>query len=107
MYKQIVACTLVVTGLCTAALAQEPGAPESAAPTEEDKLAVLPEFIAIDANEDGMIDQPEADTLAEVLKEEYSLEFQFAAVDRSEDGLINVREYVAYDAALAERLGIA
>jgi Ca2+-binding EF-hand superfamily protein len=101
MNKKLLAAALVLAGFATVGAAQE------GAGTEEEKLAVLPEFKAVDANEDGMIQASETEALAKELEEEYSIEFRFEVVDENRDGQINTVEYVAYDAMLAERLGIA
>jgi len=100
MKEQLMAAALIATGFGLVAVAQE-GAPE------EEELAVLPEFKSVDANEDGMIDVAETKELTEMLEEEHQIEFQFETVDENRDGLINNEEYVAYDAVLKERLGIA
>ena len=121
MDKKLLATALVLAGFATGVAAQEgappqapgaaqqgPGAPPAgAAATEEEELAVLPEFKAVDANEDGMIQENETEALAKVLEEDHRIEFQFDVVDENRDGQINNAEYVAYDAMLAERLGIA
>jgi hypothetical protein len=104
MKLKLIATALIATPFAVAAIAQE-GSP---APAAEDKeLAVLPEFKAIDANEDGMIEATETESLAKMLREEHQVVFQFQTVDRNSDGLINAQEYVAYDGVLKERLGIA
>jgi Ca2+-binding EF-hand superfamily protein len=102
MKTQLILATLIAAGFGTTAIAQDA---EPAA--EEEKLAVLPEFEAIDANENGTIDAPESEMLSEALEEQHKIAFQFETVDRNRDGLIDVREYVAYDVMLKERLGIA
>lgn len=102
MRVKLIATALLATPFAIAAVAQE-GAP---APADKE-LAVLPEFKTIDANEDGMIEANETESLAKMLREEHQVVFQFQAVDRNSDGLINTQEYVAYDGALKERLGIA
>ena len=98
-----IAAALIGTGLSLSVFAQD----GAGAPEQEAKLSVLPEFTAVDANEDGMIDHPESESLARTLDEQHAIVFQFTAVDANNDGLINNEEYVAYDHALAERLGIA
>ena len=90
----------------------QPSQPTQAQPSRPSQsaqadLAVLPEFKEVDANENGMIEAAETETLAEQLKDEHQISFQFEAVDRNRDGMINTQEYVAYDAVLKERLGIA
>jgi hypothetical protein len=103
--KQVLAGAFIATAFGTIALAQE-GAPEGeGAPSEE--LAVLPQFEAVDANQDGMIDQTETEALAEVLADEHEIAFEFESVDQSQDGVIDSQEYIAYDFALREQLGIA
>ncbi len=98
-----IAAAMLAAGFGTAVVAQD-AAPSKA---ETEKLAVLPEFKAVDANEDGMIDVAETESLAKMLEEEHQVSFEFDTVDKNEDGLINTQEYVAYDAMLGERLGIA
>lgn len=107
MKKQMFALALVATGLGLGTFLMQGALAQGAAAEEEDKLAVLPEFKAVDANEDGMIDSTEVESLTETLKERHAIDFQFRAVDENGDGLINDQEYVAYDRMLAERLGIA
>ena len=97
---------LLATGLAATAFAQAVSEGPSQAPTEQE-LAVLPEFEAVDANENGRIEAAETEDLAKMLKDQHQIAFQFEAVDRNRDGLINPQEYVAYDGVLKERLGIA
>jgi hypothetical protein len=101
MNKQLFPIALLATGLGATAFAQVVSQPD------EPELAVLPEFKTVDANENGMIEAAETEGLTEQLKEEHQISFQFEAVDRNRDGMINTQEYVAYDAVLKERLGIA
>ena len=102
MKKHSFPIALIATGLAATAFAQA----VTPAP-EEAELAVLPEFEAVDANENGMIEATETEGLAKMLKDQHQIAFQFESVDRNRDGRINVQEYVAYDAVLKERLGIA
>jgi Ca2+-binding EF-hand superfamily protein len=103
MKKYSYPIALLATGLAATAFAQ---AVSSQAPTDEE-LAVLPEFEAVDANENGRIEAGETEDLAKMLNDQHQIAFQFEAVDRNRDGLINPQEYVAYDGVLKERLGIA
>ena len=103
MNKQLFPIALIATGLGATALAFAQAVSEQ----KEPELAVLPEFKSVDANENGMIEAAETERLAEQLKEAHQITFQFEAVDRNRDGMINTQEYVAYDAVLKERLGIA
>lgn len=109
MNKRILVTAVIAAGFGTAALAQQQGqAPgQSPAPGAEQELAVLPAFDTVDANKDGMIDQTEGATLTELLEQEHEVTFEFDTVDENSDGMINDQEYVAYDAMLKERLGIA
>ncbi len=109
MRKQLFPVALLATGLGATALAFAQGVvqPSQPAQSTEQDLAVLPEFTEVDSNENGMIEAAETEGLAEMLKEEHQISFQFEAVDRNRDGAINTQEYVAYDAVLKERLGIA
>jgi len=106
MNKQLFPVALLATGLGATVLAYAQAVSPPAQPTEQE-LAVLPEFESVDANENGMIEAAETEGLAEQLKDEHQISFQFEAVDRNRDGAINTQEYVAYDAVLKERLGIA
>jgi Ca2+-binding EF-hand superfamily protein len=101
MNKQLLFTSLIAIGLSPVALAQEAG------PAPEDELAVLPAFKAVDSNQDGMIDTAETEPLAEMLEQQHQIEFRFETVDVNEDSVIDAREYIAYDAVLKERLGIA
>lgn len=103
MNKQLFPIALIATGLGATALAFAQAVPEQ----KEPELAVLPAFKSVDANENGTIEAAETERLAEQLKEAHQITFQFEAVDRNRDGMINTQEYVAYDAVLKERLGIA
>lgn len=105
MKKQLLA-TLIGMGFSIVAVAQD-GAAQPQAPQDKDALAVLPEFKAVDANKDGMIDADEASALTKTLQEEHQIQFQFETVDTDRDGVINDREYVAYDHMLKQRLGIS
>lgn len=127
MNKNLFPVALLATGLGATALAlaqgvspptqqqpsqQRPSQPAQSQPTRpsqaaQQELAVLPEFAEVDANENGMIEAAETEALAEQLKEDHQISFQFESVDRNRDGMINTQEYVAYDAVLKERLGIA
>lgn len=114
MDKKIIVTAFIATGFGTVALAQDEGAapapapaPAPAAPAPQEELGVLPVFDAVDANRDGMIDASEGEMITETLEEEHQIAFQFETADRNSDGLINNEEYVAYDAMLQERLGIA
>jgi Ca2+-binding EF-hand superfamily protein len=102
MKKYSFPIALLATGIAATAFAQA----VTQAPADEE-LAVLPEFEAVDANENGMIEATETESLAKMLKDEHQIAFQFDSVDRNQDGQINTQEYVAYDAVLKERLGIA
>ena len=106
MNKQLFPVALLATGLGATALAFAQAVSPPSQATEHE-LAVLPEFTDVDANENGMIEAAETEALAEQLKEAHQISFQFEAVDRNRDGMINTQEYVAYDAVLKERLGIA
>jgi hypothetical protein len=86
--KQQLTTLLILAGLGGTAMAQQ-AAPEAA---EEGKM---PEFAAVDRNEDGKIDPAEAEVLAEVLKET-DLEFDFRTADANEDGAIDAAEYAQY-----------
>ncbi len=101
MKTQLIVTALFATSLGTVAAAQEKDA------NPEEELAVLPAFDTVDANEDGMVDAAESETLMKVLEEEHQITFQFEAADSNQDGLINSREYIAYDAVLKDRLGIS
>ena len=103
MDKKIIVTALIATGFGTAALAQD----EGAAPAPQEELGVLPVFDTVDTNRDGMIDATEGEMITEALEEEHQIAFQFETADRNSDGLLNSEEYVAYDAMLKERLGIA
>lgn len=109
MKKQLFPVALIATGLgaTVLAFAQAVSPPAQPGQPTEQELAVLPEFKEVDANENGMIEAAETEGLAEQLREEHQISFQFEAVDRNRDGMINTQEYVAYDAVLKERLGIA
>jgi hypothetical protein len=102
MRKQKFFTALIATGLGATAIGQG----LAQAPAEEE-LAVLPEFEAVDVNEDGRINPSETEPLAEMLEDQHQIEFQFPTVDRNRDGAIDLQEYVAYDGVLKERLGIA
>jgi hypothetical protein len=103
MKRQSIAAVVICAGLSLSALAQE----GAGASDDDTGLFVLPEFKSVDRNKDGMIDLIESETLAATLVEEHGIAFQFLVIDVNHDDLINNQEYVAYDAALAERLGIA
>jgi len=112
MNKPLFSLALLATGLAATALGYGQAAAPPARPAEplqatEQELAVLPQFKSVDANENGRIEASETEGLTEQLKEEHQISFQFEAVDRNRDGMINAQEYVAYDAVLKERLGIA
>jgi hypothetical protein len=106
MKKYSYPLALLATGLAATAFAQAVAQGPAQAAAEEE-LAVLPEFKAVDANEDGGIQAAETEGLAKMLKDQHQIAFQFEAVDRNRDGEINPQEYVAYDGVLKERLGIA
>ncbi len=101
MNTKLLATTLVLAGFATAGTAQE------GAETGAEELAVLPDFNAVDANEDGMIQATEAEPLAKLLEEDHNVEFRFEVVDENRDGQIDTAEYLSYDIMLAEQLGIA
>ena len=107
MDKKIIVTALIATGFGTAALAQDEGAAPAPAPAPQEELGVLPVFDTVDTNRDGMIDATEGEMITEALEEEHQIAFQFETADRNSDGLLNSEEYVAYDAMLKERLGIA
>lgn len=90
--KRTITTMLVLAGFAGTALAQD-AAPE--APEE----GTLPEFAAVDRNEDGRIDQAEAEVLTEVLKES-NMEFDFQTADANEDGVIDAAEYAQYQEEL-------
>ena len=55
----------------------------------------LPTFASVDKNEDGKIDQAEAQVLTEALKES-DMKFDFKTADANEDGAIDAAEYTKY-----------
>jgi Ca2+-binding EF-hand superfamily protein len=86
--KKTVAAFLVLAGFSMAAGAQD-------AATGEDEG---PKFADFDKNEDGMIDQKEAEVLGETIKEmknDEDYEFKFETADVNEDGRIDAREFTA------------
>jgi len=93
MKKLLTTTFLIAAGLGGTALAQDV-APEPA--PEERAEGALPEFAAVDRNQDGKIDQAEAEVLAEVLKES-DTEFDFQTADANEDGAIDAAEYAQYE----------
>lgn len=92
--KYQITTLLIAAGFAGTALAQDDAAPQ--APAEEGSI---PEFAAVDRNEDGKIDQAEAEVLAEVLKDS-NVEFSFQTVDANEDGAIDAAEYAQYQEQL-------
>lgn len=101
MNTKLLATTVVLAGFAAAGAAQE------GAETNAEELAVLPEFEAVDTNEDGMLQATEAEPLATLLEENHNVEFRFEVVDENRDGQIDAAEYLSYDILLAEQLGIA
>ncbi|HUF73040.1 MAG TPA: dockerin type I domain-containing protein [Gammaproteobacteria bacterium] len=90
--KQLLTTFLIAAGLGGAALAQDVA-------QEPAEKGALPEFAAVDRNQDGKIDQAEAEVLAEVLKES-DTEFDFQTADANEDGAIDAAEYAQYQEEL-------
>jgi hypothetical protein len=103
MKTQLCAFAFIASAFATSAWAQIGVEAE----LDGDDLAVLPEFKAVDSNEDGLINLAETESLAKLLLEEHEVVFKFEEVDENRDGLINNEEYIAYDQTLQEQLDIA
>jgi len=80
---------MIAVGFAAGAIAQE-----------EAKESMLPEFAAVDENEDGALDQAEIGALNEMLKDT-EVAFEFETADANEDGLIDETEYAEYEEMLS------
>lgn len=87
--KRSITTLMIAVGFAAGAIAQE-----------EAKESLLPEFGAVDENEDGMLDQTEVVALNEMLKDS-EVTFEFETADANEDGLIDQTEYAEYEEMLS------
>ena len=83
---------ILAAGFAGTAIAQQAAQQAAEEPVEGH---TLPTFAAVDKNEDGKIDQAEAEVLTEALKDS-DMKFDFKTADANEDGAIDAAEYTRY-----------